>query len=208
MKLVEEFTHEKSVTMSAYTFAINRNLTSEFRNEISWRSSGNFTNMKNLKQCLYKKEFHDEIVEDLMEFFGYLQENKPWIVRILVNASLSLAAKMMNINNLSISHIIIPVSNNNSSMNQAEQRDDEGLIFDLQSIHRMENLILTTLNWRLRSVTPFAFLQYYNSLFEFSNDESLSQSLEDRASDIIFCSHYGNVLWNLCLIYDLSISSN
>lgn len=150
--------------------------------------------MKNLKQCLYKKEFHDEIVEDLMEFFAYLQENKPWIVRILVNASLSLAAKMMNINNLSISHIIIPVSNNNSSMNQAEQRDDEGLIFDLQSIHRMENLILTTLNWRLRSITPFAFLQYYNSLFEFSNDESLSQSLEDRASDIIFCSHYGNVL--------------
>ncbi|XP_055827072.1 putative cyclin-D6-1 [Solanum dulcamara] len=116
-------------------------------------------------------------------------ENKPWIVRILVIASLSLAAKMRNINNLSISHIINPLSNN-SSMNQSEHRDDEGLIFDLQSVHRMENLILTTLNWRLRSITPFAFLQYFNSLFELSNDDSLSQSLEDRASDIIFSSRY------------------
>ncbi|KAL3372638.1 hypothetical protein AABB24_004930 [Solanum stoloniferum] len=116
-------------------------------------------------------------------------ENKPWIVRILVAASLSLAAKMRNINNLSISHIIIPITNN-SSMNQSEQRDDEGLIFDLESVHRMENLILTTLNWRLRSITPFAFLQFFNSLFELSNDQSLSQSLENRASDIIFSSHY------------------
>ncbi|XP_049396459.1 putative cyclin-D6-1 [Solanum stenotomum] len=109
-------------------------------------------------------------------------ENKPWIVRILVTASLSLAAKMRNINNLSIS--------NNSSMDQSEQRNDEGLIFNLQSVHRMENLILTTLNWRLRSITPFALLQFFNSLFELSNDQSLSQSLEDRASDIIFSSHY------------------
>ncbi|KAH0685256.1 hypothetical protein KY290_016526 [Solanum tuberosum] len=109
-------------------------------------------------------------------------ENKPWIVRILVTASLSLAAKMRNINNLSIS--------NNSSMDQSEQRNDEGLIFNLQSVHRMENLILTTLNWRLRSITPFALLQFFNSLFDLSNDQSLSQSLEDRASDIIFSSHY------------------
>ncbi|XP_004234136.2 putative cyclin-D6-1 [Solanum lycopersicum] len=116
-------------------------------------------------------------------------ENKPWIIRILVTASLSLAAKMRNINNLSISHIIIPVSNN-SSLDQSEHRDNEGLIFNLQSVHRMENLILTTLNWRLRSITPFAFLQFFNSLFELSNNQSLSQSLEDRASDVIFISHY------------------
>ncbi|XP_060188520.1 putative cyclin-D6-1 [Lycium barbarum] len=108
-------------------------------------------------------------------------ENKPWIARILVIASLSLAAKMRNIN-LSLSHIINPISDSNRD-------EDEGLIFDLQSVHRMESLILTTLNWRLRSITPFAFLQIFNSLFELS-DVSLSQSLEVRASDIILSSHY------------------
>ncbi|XP_059283284.1 putative cyclin-D6-1 [Lycium ferocissimum] len=108
-------------------------------------------------------------------------ENKPWIVRILVMASLSLAAKMRKIN-LSLSHIINPISDSNRD-------EDEGLIFDLQSVNRMESLLLTTLNWRLRSITPFAFLQFFNLLFELS-DASLSQSLEDRASDIIFSSHY------------------
>ncbi|MCD7451011.1 hypothetical protein HAX54_009375 [Datura stramonium] len=112
-------------------------------------------------------------------------ENKQWIVRILVIASLSLAAKMRSIN-LSISHIINPISD--SMKKQFEQRT-EGLIFDLQSVHRMESLILATLNWRLRSITPFAFLQFFNSLFELS-ESSASQSLEDRASDIIFNSHY------------------
>lgn len=96
-------------------------------------------------------------------------ENKPWIIHILVIASLSLAAKMRN--------IINPITFNEGGWSQ--------------SIHRMEILILTTLQWRLRSITPYAFLQFFNSLFELSDDSSLSQSLEDRASDIIFSSHYG-----------------
>lgn len=95
-------------------------------------------------------------------------ENKPWIIHILVIASLSLAAKMRN--------IINPITFNEGGWSQ--------------SIHRMEILILTTLQWRLRSITPYAFLQFFNSLFELSDDSSLSQSLEDRASDIIFSSHY------------------
>ncbi|XP_009757647.1 putative cyclin-D6-1 isoform X2 [Nicotiana tabacum] len=99
--------------------------------------------------------------------------NKPWILRLLVIASLSLAAKMRSIN-LSLFDF---------------QREDVGLIFDVESIQRMEVLILTTLNWRLRSITPFAFLDFINSLFELS-DSSLSQTLKDRATDIIFNSHY------------------
>ncbi|OIT07079.1 PREDICTED: putative cyclin-D6-1 [Nicotiana attenuata] len=99
-------------------------------------------------------------------------ENKPWIVRLLVIASLSLAAKMRSIN-----------------LSLFDFQRDEGLIFDSESIQRMEVLILTTLNWRLRSITPFAFLDFINSLFELS-DSSLSQTLKDRATDIIFNSHY------------------
>ncbi|XP_009603726.1 putative cyclin-D6-1 isoform X2 [Nicotiana tabacum] len=98
--------------------------------------------------------------------------NKPWIVRILAIASLSLAAKMRSI-----------------SLSLFDFQRDEGLIFDSQSIQRMEVLILTTLNWRLRSITPFAFLQFFESLFELS-ESSLSQILKDRATDIIFSSHY------------------
>ncbi|KAK4368353.1 hypothetical protein RND71_012145 [Anisodus tanguticus] len=96
-------------------------------------------------------------------------ENKPWIIRILVIASFSLAAKMRN--------IINPIR-----FNETIEQRDAGLNFDLQSVNLMESLILTTLNWRLRSITPFAFLSFFNSLFELS--------LEDRASDIIFSSRY------------------
>ncbi|XP_059298272.1 putative cyclin-D6-1 [Lycium ferocissimum] len=99
-------------------------------------------------------------------------ENKPWIVQILVIASLSLAAKMRNID-LSLSDI---------------QRD-VGLIFDLQTIHRMESLILTTLKWRLRSITPFSFLQFFITFFQLS-DSSATQSLKQRASHIIFTTQY------------------
>lgn len=183
--------------MSAYLYAVKRNIRSELRDEIVGDLMENLIiwriwNIVTARE-LHKMWITGWIVEDLMEIFPFLQENKPWIIRILVTASLSLAAKMRNINNLPISHIIIPVSNN-SSLDQSEHRDNEGLIFNLQSVHRMENLILTTLNWRLRSITPFAFLQFFNSLFELSNNQSLSQSLEDRASDVIFISHYGTVL--------------
>ncbi|XP_009605565.1 putative cyclin-D6-1 [Nicotiana tomentosiformis] len=104
-------------------------------------------------------------------------ENRPWIVRILVIASLSLAAKMTNFN-LSLSDI---------------QRD-VGVIFDAQSIPRMESLILTTLEWRLRSITPFSFLHFCMSLFQLG-DSSLTQPLKRRASDIIFSTQYETKLF-------------
>ncbi|XP_010316644.1 putative cyclin-D6-1 isoform X2 [Solanum lycopersicum] len=99
-------------------------------------------------------------------------ENKPWIVRILVIVSLSLAAKMRNVD-LSLSDI---------------QRD-VGLNFDARSIHRMESLILDTLKWRLRSITPFSFLHFFNSFLKLG-DSSLTRSLKQRASDIIFSTQY------------------
>ncbi|XP_057470528.1 putative cyclin-D6-1 [Actinidia eriantha] len=99
-------------------------------------------------------------------------EGSSWIARLLAISCLSLAAKMKN-TDLSISDL---------------QRD-EGFICDSQSIRRMELLILTTLNWKMRSITPFSFLYFFLSLFDFE-DPPLIQGLRDRASEIIFRSHY------------------
>ncbi|KAI3456358.1 hypothetical protein Pfo_013021 [Paulownia fortunei] len=97
-------------------------------------------------------------------------EKRPWIAHILVVASLSIAAKMRNSDlSTSLSHL---------------QRE-EGFEFDSQSVHRMETILLATLQWRMRSITPFSFLQYFLSLFKIE-DSSLTQCLKHRASDIIF----------------------
>ncbi|KAL0363297.1 UNVERIFIED_CONTAM: putative cyclin-D6-1 [Sesamum calycinum] len=87
-------------------------------------------------------------------------EKRPWIAHILVVASLSLAAKMRN-SDLSIS------------------------LSDLQSVRRMERILLSTLRWRMRSITPFSFLQHFISLLKIE-DPSLTQCLKHRASEIIF----------------------
>ncbi|PHU17740.1 putative gamma-aminobutyrate transaminase 3, mitochondrial [Capsicum chinense] len=87
----------------------------------------------------------------------------------LVIASLSLAAKMRNVD------FTVRYS---------------GIIFDAQSIHRMELLILDALKWRLRSITPLSFLHLFTLVFQLG-DSSLTQSLKQRASDIIFSTQYG-----------------
>ncbi|XP_027163024.1 putative cyclin-D6-1 isoform X1 [Coffea eugenioides] len=103
-----------------------------------------------------------------------LQEKKRWIVGILAISSLSLAAKMRN-NDLSIS--------------LSHVQREEGFAFHPGWVHRMEALILTTLGWRMRSITPFSFLNFFISLFKIQ-DSSLTQPLKFRASDIIFDTHY------------------
>lgn len=100
-----------------------------------------------------------------------IPQGKPWVLRLLVVSCISLAAKMKN-THFSLSKV----------------QGDEELIFDAQTIHRMELLILDALNWRMRSVTPFSFLCFFISLFE-PKDPPLTQALKDRATDIIFRAH-------------------
>lgn len=99
------------------------------------------------------------------------QQEKPWILRLLVISCLSLAAKMKNID-LSLSHL----------------QGDKGLIYNTRSIHRMEVLILTTLKWQMRSITPFSFMYFFLSLFEIKDLVS-TRALKERASEILFKSH-------------------
>ncbi|KAL8032732.1 hypothetical protein ABFX02_13G115100 [Erythranthe guttata] len=102
-------------------------------------------------------------------------EKKPWIAQILVVASLSLAAKMRN------SDLSLPIS---------DLQREEGFEFESQSVRRMETILLSTLQWRMRSITPFSFLQYFISLIKTDHDDddnsSLTQCLNRRASDLIF----------------------
>ncbi|XP_057764668.1 putative cyclin-D6-1 [Salvia miltiorrhiza] len=97
-------------------------------------------------------------------------DKSPWIPHILFVASLSLAAKMRN---------------SDSSVLLAVLQREGGYEFEAQSVHRMEKIILAALQWRMRSITPFSFLQYFLSLLN-TQDSSLTQSLKTRASDIIF----------------------
>ena len=70
------------------------------------------------------------------------------------------------------------------------KQSEEGIIFDPVSITRMEFLILGGLKWRMRSITPFAFLDFFLSLFE-RNDPPLKEALKARATDIVFKSQNG-----------------
>ncbi|KAL9463684.1 hypothetical protein AB3S75_001488 [Citrus x aurantiifolia] len=100
-----------------------------------------------------------------------IPQRKPWVLRLLAVSCISLAAKMKN-----------------THFAPSKFQGDQELIFDAQTIHRMELLILDALNWRMRSITPFSFLCFFISLFE-PKDPPLTQALKDRASDIVFKAH-------------------
>ncbi|TQD73978.1 hypothetical protein C1H46_040477 [Malus baccata] len=52
----------------------------------------------------------------------------------------------------------------------------------------MELLILNTLDWRMRSITPFSFLHFFLSSLDL-NDRPFTQALRNRASVVIFNAH-------------------
>ncbi|XAR53415.1 hypothetical protein NMG60_11021960 [Bertholletia excelsa] len=81
--------------------------------------------------------------------------------RLSAVSSLSLDAKMEKFQ-LSLSDI----------------QGDDGFKFDAQSVQRMELHILATLNWRMRSITPFSFLHFFLSLFDLE-DPQLTRALKD-----------------------------
>lgn len=97
-------------------------------------------------------------------------QGKPWMLRLVVISCLSLAAKMKN-----------------TDLSLSDLQGNEGCIYDARSINRMEVLILTTLNWRMRSITPFSFLYFFLSLLNLE-DPRFSGAIKYRASEILFKS--------------------
>ncbi|KAF2303460.1 hypothetical protein GH714_018540 [Hevea brasiliensis] len=163
-----------------------------FASESDHMPSRNF--LKCLETCDFYSSFRQEAISLILQaqyscnfepILAYLAINymdrfiskqeiprgKPWILRLLVISCLSLAAKMKNAH-FSLSNF---------------QRE-ESFIFDMQTVNRMELLILDALNWRMRSITPFSFVHFFTSSFELK-DPPLTQALKDRATEIIFQAH-------------------
>ncbi|KAG6570855.1 putative cyclin-D6-1, partial [Cucurbita argyrosperma subsp. sororia] len=114
-------------------------------------------------------------VNYLDRFFSFqgVPQPKPWVLRLLAVSCVSLAAKMKQ-----------------TEHNLFDFQGNEGFIFDPQTVHRMESLILGALKWRMRSITPFSFVPFFISLFKL-RDPPLLQALKARATEIIFIAQNG-----------------
>ncbi|XP_020690404.1 cyclin-D4-1 [Dendrobium catenatum] len=89
-----------------------------------------------------------------------LPKGKAWMTQLLAVACLSLAAKMEETE--------VPLSLD-------LQIGNAKYVFEAKTIQRMELLVLSTLKWRMLSVTPFSFIEYFLNKF---NDRNLSEAFE------------------------------
>jgi len=100
-----------------------------------------------------------------------IPNGKPWMVRLLAIACLSLAAKMRKMD-----------------FSLSDLQRDEVLIFDGQTIHRMEMLVLGALEWRMRSITPICFINYFTAFFK-PDQLPYLEALRHRAVETLFNAH-------------------
>ncbi|XWS29710.1 hypothetical protein CRYUN_Cryun24cG0053500 [Craigia yunnanensis] len=94
-----------------------------------------------------------------------IDDGKLWAIRLLSVACLSLAAKMEECRVPALSEFSI-----------------EDYQFENKVIQRMELLVLSTLEWKMGSITPFAYLQYFISKFY---GESRPKGLVSKAMELI-----------------------
>ncbi|XP_019152313.1 PREDICTED: cyclin-D2-1-like isoform X2 [Ipomoea nil] len=89
----------------------------------------------------------DLIIEARVQALDWIfKKGKEWTMRLLAIACLSLAAKMDEGGVPSCLDL---------------QVGDDKFVFDAKAVKRMELLVLSTLNWRMRSVTPFSFIDCF-----------------------------------------------
>jgi cyclin D1/2/4 len=69
------------------------------------------------------------------------------------------------------------------------QVEDVEHIFEAHTIQRMELFVLSTLDWRMSSVTPFSYIDYYFHKLGISN--VLLRALLSRVSEIILATLRG-----------------
>ncbi|KAK9085042.1 hypothetical protein Sjap_025453 [Stephania japonica] len=98
-----------------------------------------------------------------------MPRGEPWILRLVAISCVSLAAKMKQV-----------------EFSLTDFQRDGRFIFDVQTIQRMEVLILGALKWRMRSVTPFSFLHFFISLLQIKDSPQLQECTRNRAVEIIF----------------------
>lgn len=98
------------------------------------------------------------------------QKGKTWAVELLSVACLSLAAKMEEHSAPAVSEFRV-----------------KGYRFSSEAAQRMELFVLSTLEWRMLTVTPFAYLNVFASKF----DERGQKGLISKAIDFIFAAMEG-----------------
>lgn len=103
-----------------------------------------------------------------------LPKGKAWMMQLLGVACLSLAAK--------VDETDVPLS---LDLQVGESR----FVFEAKTIQRMELLVLSTLKWRMQSVTPFSFIDYF--LYKLSGDKMPPRSLIFQATQLILSTIKG-----------------
>lgn len=101
-----------------------------------------------------------------------MPQGKAWMLQLLSVSCLSLAAKMEETD--------VPLLVD-------FQIEDAKYVFEARTIERMELLILTTLKWRMRSITPFSFLHYFVHRAA-GDDQSPPRDLITRSIELILAT--------------------
>ncbi|KAM0875672.1 hypothetical protein ACQ4PT_036656 [Festuca glaucescens] len=97
-----------------------------------------------------------------------LPNDAPWTQQLLAVACVSLAAKM--------EEIVVPQSVD-------FQVCDAKYVFGANAIQRMEVFVLSTLKWRMHSVTPFSYIDHF--LDKFSAGKPLTYDLVSQCTKLI-----------------------
>ncbi|CAM0873471.1 unnamed protein product [Alopecurus aequalis] len=97
-----------------------------------------------------------------------LPSDSPWTQQLLAVACVSLAAKM--------EEIAVPQSVD-------FQVCDAKYVFGANTIQRMEVFVLSTLKWRMHSVTPFSYIDHF--LDKFNEGKPLTYDLVSHCTELI-----------------------
>ncbi|QCE15963.1 cyclin-D4-1-like [Vigna unguiculata] len=103
-----------------------------------------------------------------------LPKGRVWTMQLLAVACLSLAAK--------VDETEVPVSLD-------LQVGESKFVFEAKTIQRMELLVLSTLKWRMQSITPFTFIDYF--LCKINGDQSPLKSAIMRSIQLISSTAIG-----------------
>ncbi|KAI3442216.1 CYCLIN domain-containing protein [Psidium guajava] len=126
-------------------------------------------------------DYYDRLLANIR-----VAEMKQWMVQLVAVACLSLAAK--------VNEIHVPTLS-------ALQVEEPSYMFEPKTVQRMELLVLSTLEWRMNSVTPFSFLNHIIGRLHFHTSSQMDQfltlfelSLLALVSDSRFLRHRPSVI--------------
>lgn len=104
-----------------------------------------------------------------------MQQNSGWPLQLLAVACISLAAKMEELLVPSLLDI---------------QVEGAKYVFEPRTIRRMELVVLSVLDWRLRSVTPFSFISHF--AYKLDSTGAYTGFLISRATQIVLSNIQGS----------------